>query len=302
MSRFAAGARLGALLLGGALSASAAPDVATLRADTPRAFGYSVGDVITRRIALDLPPGLALDEASLPRAGGRGRAIELQRVELRRSWSGAARELQLDYQVFLAPRETRVLEMPPVELRVGSGAQARTLRIDAWPVSVAPLTPPDAATRDGLGELRPDLDPPPLDTAPLRGRLLIEATLAALLLAYVAQVYLVAPWSAQRRRPFGRAWAALRALPPAADAAQRRAAFERLHAALNETAGQALFAAGLERFVAAQPRFAPLRDELARFFAASRDEFFGARPAAVGDTRWLVALARRCRDAERGAA
>ncbi|HWH82962.1 MAG TPA: hypothetical protein VNU71_12085 [Burkholderiaceae bacterium] len=301
MSGRAASSLLAVLLLGGTTTTHAAPAVATLSADTPRAFGYSVGDVITRRIALDLPRGLALDEAALPRPGGRGRALELQRVELRRSWSGVPQELQLDYQVFLAPRETRVLEMPPVELRVGQGGQARTLRIDAWPVTVAPLTPPDAATREGLGELRPDVDPPPLDTAPLRTRLLIEAALAALLLAYLAQVYLVAPWSAQRRRPFGRAWPALRALPPAADAAQRRAAFERFHAALNETAGEALFAAGLGRFVAAQPRFAPLRDELARFFAASRDEFFAARPEA-GDTRWLVALARRCRDAERGAA
>jgi len=76
---------------------------------------------------------------------------------------------------------------------------------------------------------------------------------------------------------------------------------ERVHAALNETAGEVLFEPGLDRFVALRPRFAPLRDELARFFADSRTEFFAGGDDAV-DARWLVALCRRCRDLERGAA
>jgi mxaA protein len=289
---------LGLVLCGGS---AAATDTLSARSDTPRAFGYTVGDVVSRRITLQVPAGLKLDEDSLPRAGARGRALELQRVVLRRSLTGVPEELQLDYQVFLAPRELRVLEMPPIELRFDGSPRPQSVRIDAWPVTVAPLTPADPSPREGLGEMRPDWEPPRLDTAAVRLRLALEGGVVLLLLGYLAQVYLVLPWSARRRRPFGRAWAALRALPAEADAAERRAAFERLHAALNETAGEVLFEPGLDNFIAARPRFAPLRDELGRFFAASRAEFFAAGRAA-GDARWLVDLCRRCRDLERGAA
>ena len=300
MSRFASTVTTVLLCtLGG--SASAAPDTLSASSEEPRAFGYTVGDVVTRRITLRVPSGLTLDVDSLPRAGARGRAVELQRVVLHKSLAGAPDALQLDYQVFLAPREVRVLEMPPIELRFDGSPRPQTLRIDAWPVTVAPLAPADASSREGLGEMRPDREPPRVDTFAARVRLGVEAGAIVLLLGYLASVYLVLPWSAQRRRPFGRAWKTLAALPDRPDAAQRRAAFERIHAALNETAGEVVFEPGLARFVAMRPRFAPLRDDLARFFADSRAEFFAGRDDAA-DARWLVMFCRRCRDLERGAA
>lgn len=294
--------RIGLVLLALAGGASLAQAQAlAARADEPRAFGYTVGDRVTRQIALDVPAGLTLDEASLPQTGGQGRAIELQRVVLRRSITGVPIELALDYQVMLAPRELRVLEMPPIQLSFRGTPRDQTLRIEAWPVSVAPLTPIEPATREGLGEMRPDLPAPLIDTAPARMRLVAEAAVAALLLAYLGHVYGVVPWLARRQAPFGRAWRVLKALPAQPEAAQRRAAFEQFHAALNASAGEVLFAHGLGPFIAQRPAFAPLRDDLAAFFARSREEFFAdARGAA--DLHWLTELSRRCRDAERGAA
>ncbi len=280
---------------------AAAPETLSASSDDPRAFGYTVGDVLSRRIALHVPDGLTLDADSLPRAGARGRALELQRVVLHKSLAGAPETLQLDYQVFLAPRDVRVLEMPPIELRFDGLPRPQTLRIDAWPVTVAPLAPVDASPREGLGEMRPDREPPRVDTFAARTRLALEAGVIVLLFGYLASVYVVLPWSAQRRRPFGRAWKALSTLPDRPDPAQRRAAFERVHAALNETAGEVVFEPGLARFIAMRPRFAPLRDDLTRFFANSRAEFFAGGGDAV-DARWLMAFCRRCRDLERGAA
>lgn len=291
----------GALSVCIAAAAAAAPDTLGARSDEPRAFGYTVGDTVSRRIELTVPAGLTLDQGSLPRAGTRGRALELQRVVLHKSFSGAPEALQLDYQIFLAPREVRVLEMPAIELRFAGSPRPQTLRIDAWPVTVAPLAPAESPTREGLGELRPDREPPRVDTRAAGTRLALAAGALLLLLGYLANVYLVLPWSAQRRRPFGRAWKQLGALPAQPDAAQRRAAFERVHAALNETGGEVLFEPGLDRFIAAQPRFAPLRDELARFFAVSRSEFFAGRSDGA-DMSWLRTFSRRCRDIERGAA
>jgi mxaA protein len=289
------------LVCGLGCSAAGASDALGASSDEPRAFGYTVGDVVSRRITLRVPDGLRLDPDSLPRAGARGRALELQRVVLHKSLAGVPEALQLDYQVFLAPREVRVLEMPPIELRFDGPERPQTLRIDAWPVTVAPLAPVEPSPREGLGEMRPDREPPRVDTYAARVRLALEAGAIVLLLAYLASVYLVLPWAAQRRRPFGRAWKTLSMLPARPDATQRRAAFECVHAALNETAGEVLFEPGLDRFVARRPRFAPLRDDLVRFFADSRAEFFAGGDDTV-DARWLVVFCRRCRDLERGAA
>ena len=300
MNRFAWVVAATLLICAGGRS-TAASDTLGASSDEPRAFGYTVGDVVSRRITLRVPDGLKLDPDSLPQPGARGRALELQRVVLHKSLGGAPEALQLDYQVFLAPREVRVLEIPPIELRFDGSARPQTLRIDAWPLTVAPLAPVEPASREGLGEMRPDREPPRLDTFAARIRLAVEAGAGLLLLGYLAHVYLVLPWSAQRRRPFGRAWKTLSALPVRPDAAQRRAAFERVHAALNETAGEVLFEPGLDRFVALRPRFVPLRDDLVRFFADSRAEFFSGGDDAA-DARWLVMFCRRCRDLERGAA
>jgi mxaA protein len=280
--------------------------------DEPRAFGYSVGDVVTRHASLRVPDGLTLDAASLPQTGQRGRALELRSVVLTRLDGGRRQELALEYQVFLAPREVRVLEMPALQLHFTGVPREQTLRIEAWPVSVAPLTPADAATRQGLGEARPDVTPPLIPTATLHTRLAVEAGIALLLLAYLAHVYVGLPWWARRHRPFGaaeRALQALQAAPSADSEASRRAAFERLHAALNRTAGEVLFEPGLARFIERHPRYAELRVEFAGFFARSRRAFFAvpattatATPAATArdDLRWLADFARRCRDIERG--
>jgi len=275
--------------------ASATATAQTATTSEPRAFGYSVGDVATRRIHLNLPAGMRLDESSLPTVGGRGRPLELRSVVRRDS------EIELSYQVFIAPREVRMLELPPLGLRIEGGPRPIDLRVDAWPLMVAPLGPVDASPRHGLGEMRPDASPPLIDTTAVRQRLWLYAGLALLLLGYLAQVYIGLPWWARQRRPFGLAWRAIRHLPPQPEAGQWREAWARVHGALNQTAGEALFEPGIERFLVIHPRFVPLRDELPQFFQRSRAVFFASDAPQV-DRRWLLDFCRRCRDAERGAA
>lgn len=278
-----------------AADATAAPRAAAAE-DTgePRAFGYTVGDVVERRVLLDLPAGTTVDPASLPSPGGRGKALELRSVSLQ------GRELHLSYQVFLAPRELRVLEMPPVLLRLVGGPRPMDLRVDAWPVAVGPLTQESPSPRRGLGDLRPDAAPLQVDTGPLRRRLAVWGLVALLPLVWLLHVYVGLPAWRRRHRPFGQAWQALRGLPATPSAAQRRAAWQQVHAALNRSAGEVVFEAGLARFLAAQPRFAVLGAEWQQFFERSRAEFF-AGSGQGGDTAWLQAFCRRCRDAERGA-
>ena len=296
-------AALAAVALGLLAGVAAAQPLPTLEAGEPRAFGYQVGDLVQRELVLHLPAGWSLDTDSIPKPGARGRPLELQRVERdSAAEAGGTRErLRLHYQVLLAPVEVRTLEMPPWRLAVAGPQRREELRVEAWPVTVAPLVPLEVSPRNGLGEWRPDRPPPrpDLDAAPRR--LQLWAGLAALCGLGLVLIHLVLPWHARRRRPFGRAWVALRALAPSADAAQWRAACRQLHAALDASAGEVVFEHALARFIAARPAFAPLQGELRRFLQLSQREFFADAPREADDARWLVALARRCRDAELGA-
>ena len=279
---------------------------ARLQVDEPRAFGQRVGDVVQRRVLLHLPAGRQLDQASLPQAGKRGRSIELRSVRLHApAWwqlGEPPHELLLDYQLFVSPLEPRTLELPAFKLRLTGGARPEELRVEAWPVTLSPLVPREVSPRHGLGDLRPEARAPLIDTAPAETRLLGLAALAALALAYLAQVYLLAPWWAARRRPFARAHHAIRALGHLPSPARRQEALRLLHGALNQTAAEVLFAQGLDPFLARHPRYAPLRPELLAFFAQSRREFFADGNVGADPAVDLLRLARRCADLERGAA
>lgn len=295
-------------LLALALFAAAAPTVAaeTLRGTTiePRAFGYHVGDLVEREVVVQAPDGYVLDEATVPRPGARGKAMELRSVtRSSESESGGTRHrLQLTYQVFVSPTEVRTLEIAPFTLGFKAEGRDQGLRVDAWPVTVSPLVPVDVSPRTGLGEMRPDAAPPLIDTGASQRRLMIYGAVLLLCLAYLAHVYLTAPWWARRKRPFADAWRQLGALPLDGPAPERRAAFQRVHEALNRTAGEVVFEHGVDRFVATQPRYAGLRADLLAFFRHSRREFFAEGEPAANDSRWLVEFCRKCRDAERGAA
>ena len=311
-------------LLATAASAPNAQPVLTATSVEPRAFGYLVGDVVSGTVRVHVPTGLVLDDASLPKPGARGKALELRGVVRSNAMEpgGQRLELRLDYQVFLSPAQTRTLETPTINLRFLGSPREQLLRIEPWPVTVSPLAPGDVSPRRGLGEMQPDASPPLIATTASRWRLLAEGGVALLLLGYLAQVYLGAPWWARSQRPFNRAWSDLRKLRTSPDVAAThgtppatRAAMQRLHAALNTSAGEVVFEAGIDRFVAAQPRFRPLRDDLIAFLRLSSREFFApgaaggagiasaeAGPLDADPLPWLVAFCGRCRDAERGAA
>ncbi len=297
----------------GLAAAQALPDAVP---DLPRAYGYSVGDVVQRRVQLQLPPGWSLDMDALPRSRRPGQALELRHARL------DGDRLLLDYQVFLAPTEVRTLEMPPLLLRFvgadgvdGAGRAegaargvpgVREVRVDAWPLTVAPLAPADVSPREGLGAMRPDVPAAPIDTKPHQQRLRVLAALLLATGAAWAHLHLGLPWWGRRQRPFAQTWRQLRSWPEQASAEQARAAMQLVHAALNRSDGQVLFAGGVAAFVGRHPRFAPLQPALSAFFDRSQAAFF-VTPAVTGpatgaaDIGWLKRLCRDCLDAERGA-
>lgn len=294
------------LLMVSGMAAAAADDAAPIvvQVSDPRAFGHLVGDVLTRTIVLEVPSRLKLDDASVPTTGRIGHSFELRRVA--QNWlptlTGRRYTLALDYQVFRAPGEPVVLDLPSFTLRFDGQPQGEELRIDFAPVGITPLAPLEAPLRAGLGTLRPDIPALRADTRPEQRRLGLYALLALLPLAHLAMVYLGWPWWRRRQRPFARARRRLQGVPVAGPPGEWLDAWRALHAALDATASRVLHAGAIDRFVAERPAYAAVRGEMLQFFERSERFFFGGQAPLEADRLWLREFCRRCFDIERGLA
>lgn len=269
----------------------------------PRAYGHVVGDVLERRIEIELPADSELVEKSVPKPGRAGRWLELQAADVSRTAGvGSHRvDIALRYQVVNAPREVLTLALPEISLQL-SGGTAPRLDVPDWPFTVGPLTPATILARGPLDEMQPDAPPPGIDTSRLEHRLAGYAFAAAVLALFVNYGLWGVPFVARSRGPFARAHRELRKLARRNHPGAVREALRRVHRALDESAGRAVFKGELQSFLAQRPRFAPLVPELEKFFDISRSEFFGEGVEEPHPLPWLEDLCRRCRNVERGSA
>jgi mxaA protein len=279
-----------------------------LEVRNPRPFGYVIGDRLEQQIAVEVPSSLSLVITSLPNAGRATVWLQRQgpRVATRRTGSTNRYEIAIGYQVVNVPEQIRTIELPELHLRFAGAQQSTESVVMPWPITVAPVTPLYVLSRAGLGDMRPDTSPQLIETRTRLLRTLMWAIGLLAIGAYVVISRLGVPFLARRRGPFARALSDLRRLARASpDETTQLRAMQRLHRAFDETAGHAVFAGQLARFFALHGQFEGTRSEAERFFRTSREEFFGdvrpAHPDAPTSIDALLALARRCRDAERGA-
>jgi mxaA protein len=246
----------------------------------PRAFGYSIGDRIERRIDIQAAPPWSLAQASLPTPGRVNAWFELAEISIQNDVApgGTHSELRLVYQLLNSPTQPVVLLLPRVELRFEGGNAPVERDVPPAEVFAAPLLPA-AATDSTLDAPRADRKPQPIPVEPMRARLTLYVAGAGLLLLGM----LLARQYAQRRRagPFVRACRELRRMSHAPPDGDRSAAAMRVvHRALDETAGHSIFLDNLESLFAS-PHRAPLRERTQAFLARSRQQFFAGSGEAL---------------------
>lgn len=269
-----------------AAAVSAAPQTVE-----PRAFGYVLGDVLTQRVPLARASGEIAPNA-LPSAGRVGVWLERRPTRIETTADGR-RWLVLSYQVTNSPQSLTTIALPALTLAVPGGAP---LVIDAWPVSIGPLTPDTIPGSGDLQPMRPDRLPPHASVARIERRLAGSlGALAVVLIAWAAW------WHLRNRReaarlPFARAWRDL-APGPAEANADDPTAWRRLHRALDETAGRVVQHERLAPLFARAPWLEPLREPLEQFYEQSTARFFGTGTPAVAFP--LRQLARELYLAER---
>ncbi len=292
------------LLVGGAAWAQTV--VVRFEVENPRAFGYVIGDTVTRHVVAEVTKPYRLQEKLLPKPGRLGPWLELRDVTVVRRSGFATNQYELEfaYQIFNSPETIRLLALPHTDVYFQGEGRTLAQEVPTWSFAVTPIMPGTAPMREGLGKMRPDVPPPLLATAPYRIRLGLYVAGSAAILLYLVYAYVGLPFIARSNGPFAHAYRELRGLARRSEADGFRTALRRVHRAFDETAGATVFGERLTQFIAEHPRYMDLKDAAEQFFRLSRHEFFGEGmiEPRVHSMKWLLVFCRDCRDRERGVA
>src|SRR5207253_4910658 len=134
----------------------------------PRPFGYTVGDVLERRLLVDPNRDGTLDPASLPRPGRTGRWFQLSAV------TPLPDGARLTYQIVNMPPQADQENLPSLRVRViGPDGRPRDADIGPFTVAMAPVARFGSDDVIDADAVRPDRDPQPIDTTRRRERVFL---------------------------------------------------------------------------------------------------------------------------------
>lgn len=239
-----------------------------IRVENPHGYGWWLGDVLVQRIHIDLPDGVTIEQASLPRPRAVDYWLDLRSITSTETDSGVT--LRLEWQNFYSALEPQAREVPPSPIRLSDGTQTRLPGFRFVTSPIRPLAAP--STGDQLLA-----DPVYRLIDPDDNRIGLALSGLALLAVLVGFAWHQA-WGPFRRRadrPFTQAARHINRLPADAGPQRRRL----LHRAFDRAFGRVLISADLPQFLSAHPQFAGLSDRLSGFFAESDQSFFGRAPA-----------------------
>ncbi|HEY3328249.1 MAG TPA: hypothetical protein VGK14_13930 [Novimethylophilus sp.] len=270
-----------------------------------RDVGYTVGDILTRTVTLEVKKPYELVRTSLPIVGyekrykGQVTGIELSGSKLEQSSGPDTNRytLQLSYQVFTNNVVAKPAALPAETIKFSAAGKQFDYRIPSWNFRISPLAV--------FGQVVVEKD-----MSPLRGPLLLDAAphkqfMTALLivlgLSLLGLVYIlgVHTWLPRMGGPFAQAYRELRKMPATDVGLQQAVAC--VHEALNQTAGSSVFST--LGFIESKSGFLPVTAELDRFFTLSRHVFFEpSMPHGLDQTPlvWLRKFCLACRHCERG--
>jgi hypothetical protein len=275
--------------------------IGAIRVDTPRDFGYTIGDKFSHEMHMVLNEPVRLDTSTLPEPGRLNRWLEISGVELdvQQGEKSATYRIVVEYQVFNAPQALTSVTVPQLEFMTMGGPNRIPVFMQEWTFGIGPIT--HSSSRENL-RLQPDREPGEIPLVERRTRLAIWSLLLVSLLLYLAYQRLVLPRLRRNRYPFYSALREIRALQRSrTDPESYRRSLKAFHTAMNTTAGQVVFAANLDDFLKLNPNFMELGPDIASIYARSQDLFFEEGDPAEADSAWqeLLDICRRCRGLER---
>lgn len=285
-----------------ATDAASASPLGPIELYRERDFGFVIGDLVQHTISLSVDKPWVLDRAHLPAPGPVNPWLEIADIQVSEypAEKTTGYTIQVEYQLYRGVRKTEEFEIPGFPLRVRDGERVVQAMTPASKITAVPLIPPHLAN-----EAITPRPPVPPQLLPLETHYRIMGGLVTAIVIIALLLFLRPGFAGFRQRSHAFA-AACRLLrrprqaPP--ESTEFREALQTVHRAFNQTAGKTVFASRLDRFFEENPRFSPCRADTEKFFALSRQVFFG-NPADIQlhecDLAWLKNLCRRYRKLER---
>ncbi|MGY6277886.1 nonribosomal peptide synthetase MxaA [Methylomonas sp. MgM2] len=270
------------------------PPISHFELQTPRPFGYLIGDEIHHRVVLQTRKDLVLNPNSVPGKGELNRWLNLTDADIDQDQGRIV--IDLTYQVFYAPNEVKMLSIPGFSLQFTQAGKPVEQAVPAWPFTLSPIK--ELAVRkdeSGRQYMRPDALPASLSSQSQWLGFYAALGMALLAGAYLAYWYGLFP-SWPKRRIFKLALSQIGRLSQN-EAAQGLAV---MHHAFNQINGQPLFEHKLAAFYQNHPEYRNAAESIAWFFDASNRILFGGQDISGADWSKLKALCRLCREIECG--
>ena len=264
---------------------------------TPRPFGYLIGDEIRHRVVVETGSDMSLNLNSVPKQGEVNRWLNLNMVKIETDGDTGDTVIDLVYQVFYAPNEVKMLAVPGFNLQFNQDGKTVEQAVPAWNFTLSPIKELVARKdEDGLNYMRPDALPMALSTQEQWRGIYASLTLALLTGGYLAYLYGYFPaWP--KRRIFKRAASELSRLSER----ELERGLAVIHHALNTLNGRPLFKHKLNEFYQAYPEYRGAAESMDWFFNFSNQVLFaGKQDFDSQDWRKLNDLCRQCREIECG--
>lgn len=274
-----------------------------------RNVGYTVGDILTRHMSVNIKKPYQLIDESLPIIGYERRykgqlvGIDLSDIKhtKKENSDDVTHTLDLSYQVFTNNLVAKHGALPQEYLRIINTKTNEVVkyRIPSWDFAISPLSIYGAVKieSDMSGFRGPLL----LDNSKHKQYLKVLVTVLALSLLGLLYMLGAYAWLPRMGGPFAKSYRLIRRSSDTPQALQQ--AITSMHQSLNTTAGMSVFGGNLNEFFERKPSFKPIKTEVEQFFSLSRQVFF--EPNAKHDIghepiKWLAQFCRHCRDCERG--
>ncbi len=279
-------------------SSTLSEPIISFQVQTPRPFGYVIGDEIKQRIVVDVRDGMALQYNSLPNKGKVNRWLNLNKIKIDKNkiHQGIHYQIDLTYQLFYAPLEVKMLKIPSFTLQFKQFGNTTKKQVPYWNFTTAPLRELAIRKDEGKEYMRPDSPAPLLDYTASYYRLLVSLLIAFIITFYLAWLYGCLSFL-PKYQIFKRPAKRLSQLPNTDIENMLRV----MHRALNQLNGKPLFQHQLADFYNHHPSYQQLNNELNWFFKYSNQYFFSTNaPVNKTDSNKIKELCQHCLEIERG--
>jgi mxaA protein len=275
-----------------------------------RDSGYLLGDLVDEHVELALPAGFRLDVDSLPLPGRVAPWLELRSARIDDGQQERDRvNITVTYQVFAEVEQASRVPIPRFTLRLRGATQVQTVTVPEKSFLLSPALPSTLTDEDRV--LKPSPPPSALPAARLVAGFVLGLAASLACAAYLLWAYDRLPFLPRLPGPFARAWRRWRRRAHAIrrttsssrrelSDAERDGLLRDWHSALNQAAGETLYASTLPRLFARAPYLQPLRQRIENQFDRSWTAFYGRADMTAPRAHEVLELLRSSAERERG--